>query len=843
MDSSGTVKSFSVSNAKGYYQLAIPLQSVNSKKIISVSLLGYKTQKTIADNKKINFILSKEYIFLKEVKVQQKRISTLRNDTLNFNVENLSVTTDRVIGDILRRIPGLSIENTGKIFFNGKPIKNLYINGDNLLDDKYNIATTAIPNNIVEEIQIIPNDQPIKVLSGIIFSETPSINLKIKSKFSTELIGRGEAGINASGDHDLDIYTMLFKKNMKTLNSVKANNIGFDLLEEITPHNITDYLKTLEHESPASQVDIKDFAYPSIAKEKYFFNNDKLINFNILLKDKKQTEFKSNFSLLRQGETENIQNSLFYFIPQDTISYYSNTGFHQSLNQLNASINIKRNIAKSYISNTIQTKFFLKKEVASINNNNEFINEYEKVYNSNFSNDFNFIRLLKNDLLFEINSFSTFYEIPQSIQITPGIFPNILNNNINYLENDQRATVKAFFFNNNISVKKIQKRGNLSLMLKYIFDNESFTSLLQLKQMNGGENLGGNMFANDVPWIKNQLSFELNKISTIGRLTYNIMLPLDYYRYQFSNHTYSNFNKNKIIFNPQLNFRLKVGLESDISLSFRYYSKSPSPANSYDGYILQSYRAFSANFSNTVFSNTKTLTFSYNFKKNVQLLFANVLISISKSNPEQIFYRKFEDNLQFYGYKNFDSSFSNFFIDTRISKYLFKIQSTISGEINVVQNSIAQLQNDNIVNFLNTSFNATFKINSKINDWLNTSYKIIFSRSNSNNLNNSKNESNLLTFTNQTLEVNSSFTDRLLANVNFDAYNQKVKKNNYSKNIFLDAGITYKINKYKADLNLTATNLLNEKEYISVSNSNNLNQISTFRIRPRMIFFKLFFNF
>lgn len=818
---------------------------MNAMKEISVSLMGYKTQ-TLApvNNKKIDFILLKEYISLKEVRIRQKqKFLTLKADTLSFTVEDMTNAGDRVIGDILKKIPGIETESTGKIYFNGKPIKNLYINGDNLLDDKYSIATTAIPYNMVEEIQIIQNDQPVKVLSGIVLSETPSINLKIKSKFLARLAGRVEGGINPSGGYKLDIYTLLINKKVKTLNSFNANNTGSDLEEEITPHNITDYLKALEHESPVPQADIKDFAYPPIAKEKYFFNKGKLINTNILLKDKKQTEFKSTISLLQQEENDNTTNSILYFLPYDTVSYHSETRFYQSLQQLNIKMNIKSNLPKKYVSNTIESKLLLKREKSFINNSNELINEHSKLYNSNISNDFNFINVLKAHLIFEINSFNAFYEIPQTVSIFPGIFPRILNNNISYLQDNQKAIIEAFFSNTSMSLRKIEKSGSLNLRVKYIFQNQRFTSLLYLKQMDGTESLSGDIFTNKVPWTDSKLSFELNKNSTIGRLTYHITLPLNYERYRFSNHTYSDFKKNKLIFNPQLNLRLKVGAESDISLSLKSYTKSPAPSNNYDGNLLQSYRAFSANYSNIIFPHTRTLALSYNFKKNIQLFFANVLVSISKYQPQQIFYRNFENDLQFWGYKNYGSSYSSFFINTRISKYLFKLHTSITAQINVQQNNIAQLQNNNFVNFLNTSFSTTIKINSRINSWLNASYTIIHSRNNSKDVNNSKNKSNLIVFTSQTLEVNSSFTSSVTGTFAFDAYHQKTIKNNYSENIFTGAGITYKINKLKTDLSLTVTNLLNQKEYIIISKSNNVYENYQFRIRPRMLMLKLFFNF
>jgi hypothetical protein len=63
------------------------------------------------------------------------------------------------------------VAKDGKISYNGKAISNLYIGGDNLLDDKYNIATSSIPNGVVDKVQVMENHQPIKMLKDKVVSE------------------------------------------------------------------------------------------------------------------------------------------------------------------------------------------------------------------------------------------------------------------------------------------------------------------------------------------------------------------------------------------------------------------------------------------------------------------------------------------------------------------------------------------------------------------------------------------------------------------------------------------------------------------------------------------------
>jgi hypothetical protein len=69
----------------------------------------------------------------------------VHGDTTDYKVSDFSSPQDRVIGDVIKKLPGIDVAKDGKISYNGKSISGVYIGGDNLLDDKYNIATNSYP--------------------------------------------------------------------------------------------------------------------------------------------------------------------------------------------------------------------------------------------------------------------------------------------------------------------------------------------------------------------------------------------------------------------------------------------------------------------------------------------------------------------------------------------------------------------------------------------------------------------------------------------------------------------------------------------------------------------------
>ena len=62
-------------------------------------------------------------IELKEVVVVADKI-TQRGDTLSYMVDAYKDAGDRVIGDVIKKMPGLEVSESGQISFNGKTVKN-----------------------------------------------------------------------------------------------------------------------------------------------------------------------------------------------------------------------------------------------------------------------------------------------------------------------------------------------------------------------------------------------------------------------------------------------------------------------------------------------------------------------------------------------------------------------------------------------------------------------------------------------------------------------------------------------------------------------------------------------
>ena len=95
------------------------------------------------------FILQNKGYKIKEVKVTSKRIIE-RKDTLIYSVSGFQMPQDRTIADVLKKMPGIEVLPSGQIKFEDKAISKLYIEGMDLMGNRYSLATNNLSNKVVK---------------------------------------------------------------------------------------------------------------------------------------------------------------------------------------------------------------------------------------------------------------------------------------------------------------------------------------------------------------------------------------------------------------------------------------------------------------------------------------------------------------------------------------------------------------------------------------------------------------------------------------------------------------------------------------------------------------------
>ena len=163
---------------------------------IKIALLGYK-EKTLEPpfGNNLRIAMEPEGLKIKESVVRARKVQ-MAGDTTTYNVKALTTRDDLVLGDVLKRIPGIEVTSSGHLKVDGKDLGKFYVNGKDVLEGNYNLATRKLSVDAVKKVEVMRNHQYIKMLRGMQESGEAAVNIVLdeKSKGRLNAIGSFSGG-------------------------------------------------------------------------------------------------------------------------------------------------------------------------------------------------------------------------------------------------------------------------------------------------------------------------------------------------------------------------------------------------------------------------------------------------------------------------------------------------------------------------------------------------------------------------------------------------------------------------------------------------------------------------
>lgn len=164
-----------------------------------VSYIGYKSySKKIKMDKEVQDIgtIALEISnALDEIVLKSTAPVTIKKDTLEFNVKSFKTKKDANVEDLLKELPGVEIDEEGKIKVNGKEVNKILVNGKPFFGNDPSITTKNLTKDIIEKIQIVDTKTKAEAFSGEAGDkENMTINLTIKEENNKGVFGRVSAG-------------------------------------------------------------------------------------------------------------------------------------------------------------------------------------------------------------------------------------------------------------------------------------------------------------------------------------------------------------------------------------------------------------------------------------------------------------------------------------------------------------------------------------------------------------------------------------------------------------------------------------------------------------------------
>ena len=150
---------FSQTNNLG--QFVIRYNNMDLPAKLKITHLSFETREIeIKDYSSIIILLNSKTTKLKEVVIESRTFDINEsNDTIKYHLKKLLNGSEIKLKDILEKLPGLSLDENGKIRFNGKKIDNLLLDGDEFFKDNHQLATENITSEMIEGIEFLKNYQ------------------------------------------------------------------------------------------------------------------------------------------------------------------------------------------------------------------------------------------------------------------------------------------------------------------------------------------------------------------------------------------------------------------------------------------------------------------------------------------------------------------------------------------------------------------------------------------------------------------------------------------------------------------------------------------------------------
>ena len=203
----------------------------NSNYKIQVSYIGLRTINETLDTKEADIL--KDFVLRSDIALDEvivKMPVVVRGDTLIYDADSFKNGSERKLEDIIDKLPGVEINESGQIEVEGKVVNKLMVNGKDFFDGDTKIGTKNIPSSAVDKIQVLRNYAEVGQLSGVRNNQNNfAINIKLKQGKESFWFGNVTAGAGDSPDENLYlVQPKLFYYNPKySINFISdLNNIG-----------------------------------------------------------------------------------------------------------------------------------------------------------------------------------------------------------------------------------------------------------------------------------------------------------------------------------------------------------------------------------------------------------------------------------------------------------------------------------------------------------------------------------------------------------------------------------------------------------------------------------------
>jgi hypothetical protein len=128
---------------------------------------------------------------------------TINNDTVEFNTENFKTQPNAVVEDMLKKLPGVTVDNDGTVRVNGQKVNRVLVNGKEFFTGDPKMATKNLDADAVDKVQVFDKKSDRSEFTGVDDGQSEkTINLKLKKDRNHALFGKVAAAAGTKERYD-----------------------------------------------------------------------------------------------------------------------------------------------------------------------------------------------------------------------------------------------------------------------------------------------------------------------------------------------------------------------------------------------------------------------------------------------------------------------------------------------------------------------------------------------------------------------------------------------------------------------------------------------------------------
>lgn len=412
-DKSEEIISYTISSEEGRFELLLK----SKPDCLLFSSLGYNLLKvSYAGWLNGTIIKMEEKVFqLKEVVVRVSPI-TKSKDTMTYNVASFTAGEDRYLVDVLKKLPGIQVNDNGSISYQGKAINKFYIEGQDLLGNRYNQATNNLPIEAVSQIQILENNQPVKALKGMVLSDKAALNVRLKKGYKQKPFGEVAVGVGYSPLlWDARLFAARIGADNQMLATYKSNNAGTDVSDEIREHLDVSDMFSFEPFPDNLLNDAKTQLLQSFERERSLFNQSHTAGVNNLVKLSAVSFLRFNLSFLHDKRTEEELFNSIYNLSDPIYLNEQNRLVKREVTYL-PSVLFEHNADRLFLSDRFSASFSKNRSMNRLISNSRDIQEKVQSSPDYFLNSLSFV-LRSDKQVYCVNSYTRYVNNAENLGV------------------------------------------------------------------------------------------------------------------------------------------------------------------------------------------------------------------------------------------------------------------------------------------------------------------------------------------------------------------------------------------------------------------------------------------